>query len=500
MDLIVALRPGLSAILDAEDQVRWWEALDQPAPHSYADLARAHPALFDPESFAALRAQLDASAPLNAPTQAVLRQLAAYLAHLVEAAAAEPARRHAEQRNREPIVFAPDGRCSLKDALQRLRSSDRAERAALERGMDEALSLRSQPEEQRLEAAQKTAQRLGFPDYLALRTAVTGLDFEQLSKLARDFLARTKDAYEDVLLFFLRRTAGLPRGAAVAEARWHDLRAFLLAAPAQAVDAARLLSGVERWLNEAGLAPLQSKRWVRRLLGPGNGHSGVSTTPEANPGLVLQMDAGPEGAFALLKTTADLQRRQFALQEDPPEARALAHPTVRKTHAVLFAGLLWERAWLQRYAEVSKEASRDVARAYALGELSRLRAAAAWTLYQGELYRHGPTTEVRDRFASMTRDALGVVAPAGLWLFSVRPELTDAHRFEAGLLAAQLRLRLREKHDEDYFRNPAAGTWWKSRFARGARETTASLRAALALEPQASLSAAADELLSALSA
>ena len=56
---------------------------------------------------------------------------------------------------------------------------------------------------------------------------------------------------------------------------------------------------------------------------------------------------------------------------------------------------------------------------------------------------------------------------AGFFLFDVDPQLYSARYLRGWALEARLQRTLRERFNEDFWRNPATGAWLRTLFARG---------------------------------
>ena len=78
--------------------------------------------------------------------------------------------------------------------------------------------------------------------------------------------------------------------------------------------------------------------------------------------------------------------------------------------------------------------------------------------YALEVSERGPVRPLAEEFEDRMARALGVSVPRGGFLLSV--EGVDPVGLRAAALAVGLGEGLRERFNEDYFRNPAAGAWF----------------------------------------
>jgi hypothetical protein len=148
-----------------------------------------------------------------------------------------------------------------------------------------------------------------------------------------------------------------------------------------------------------------------------------------------------------LKTSLPARRGPFALAHDP-------FGLERATLGALFAGLPCGEAFARRELGVSPAASIDHRRTLARVLLVATREAALRVCLRAPSF--AGTRALEQAYAERTHQALGVeLPPAALGvLFTPRP--ADAQRFAGILLAVGLDARLRQEHDEDWYRNPRA--------------------------------------------
>src|SRR5262249_57806856 len=112
-----------------------------------------------------------------------------------------------------------------------------------------------------IEAALEAALGLGYRSYIELREAVTGYGYEALAGECQGALARTEDAYRDLLGYALKRldssSRPLPQGTARAH---HVQRAVTAPWVREHFRREELMSSVARCMSEKGLAPDAERR------------------------------------------------------------------------------------------------------------------------------------------------------------------------------------------------------------------------------------------------
>ena len=151
----------------------------------------------------------------------------------------------------------------------------------------------------------------------------------------------------------------------------------------------------------------------------------------------------------------------------PVEDRRLLEPSVTEAWAALFDHLLLDEGWLRRYLRLPQGLAREAARFAAFHQAVLLRRHAALLPYELSLYARGPGEERGDEYEERLRKALFVGVHRGFYLYDVKPGLAVAHPLRGWALEARLHRLLQERFNEDWWRNPTAGAFVRTLFARG---------------------------------
>jgi len=328
------------------------------------------------------------------------------------------------------VVLGPDGRVGLAEAEAALpREPDRERRRLLARAIAEALEGPARHREAAAEVRARARTEAGLvPDWEAV------VEGDQL-------LDATDDAWRDLLGFFAGRDPGLAaaRGG-LSRADLLHLLAFIaldgLFRPAALTAAVRSAAG-DLGLDLTRLRIDQAER------------------RGARPGVHVEEERVVFAARGGLADWADLLDglgRALAASLHPPHARdALFGPALGS----LLAGLCLEPRWLQRRLEVERRQVPDLLRALGLRRLLGLRATGAALRVATEVERGLSGAAWREAH----REALGAALDAA-W-DGVRasrdgaaaPLVARLRGFAAG---ERLRAALRERFDEDWWRNPRA--------------------------------------------
>ncbi|HWP34828.1 MAG TPA: hypothetical protein VNM66_04450 [Thermodesulfobacteriota bacterium] len=318
---------------------------------------------------------------------------------------------------------------------------------------------------------------LGYGDYVAMCRAFSGVDYDALARRLAAFVAETDDVYRDHLAYFLRRHApGVPP----AERRSHDLaRVFRAPEFDRGFPREELLEAAAR--TAAGLA--------LELTAGGRIEIDAETRPAKRPRafcmpievpgrivLVVMPQGGQEDYHAFFHELGHALHYAHVAPEAPFEARYLGDHAVTEAFAFLFEHLLQSRPWLRRVLKLSGPLLDDYLRFAHFELLYFIRRYAAKLAY--ELALHGAAAaaaapesrtgrEMAERYREELRRALAVDYPAEFYLADLDPGFYAARYLRAWMFEAQLRERLVEAFDEDWFRNPRAAPFLAQLWARG---------------------------------
>jgi hypothetical protein len=357
----------------------------------------------------------------------------ASLAAAVAALRAERVQAEDEERWRAAEASAtgvgPEGPASLL-ALERAapREADRTRRLLLANGAAEALERAAPARESAAETRARARAEVGLvPDW---RIVVEG----------DEALAASDDAWRDLLAFSARRELGLAPPPQGDLARADLLR--LVAAPR--------LDGLFR----AGMLPVALRLTLEPLrLDAGRVRIDDADRPGKWPGAhvfgarVSYLARGGAGDWQdLLAAVA----RSLAAAAQPPHRR---DPVLGEALAWLLGSLLLEPRWLGERADVERRHAGDVVRALALRRLLALRADGAALRVASEVERGLSGSAWR----SAHHEAL-TAATGAAWEPVRASRDADAPRLGGRIVGAAageaLRLELRERFDEDWWRNP----------------------------------------------
>ncbi len=392
-------------------------------------------ALFDAHGLAAHR-----------DTVAMLREVGeGDLAARVAGLAAERAAAQAEEswRAADAAVTGngPDGPVGIADAgLALLHERDRERRRALGRAVAEAALAASSPREAAVEARAAARATLGLTPA-----------WEDVVQ-ADELLAVSESAYQDVLAWFARHEGlelpphgDLDRPGLLHLLAFRDQDGLFRPAP--------LSPAVLDGFDGLGID-------VRRVRLDGAARAGKWAGAHAFEGRV---SLRRQGGLSDWLDLPDAAGRAAAAATSRPSTR---NPALPATVGALGAWLLLEPRFLESATGQDRKRARDVIRRLALRLLFQLRARAGALRVAVEVERG---TGGR-AWHQAHREALSRATLAG-WPDGLAARDADAAQLRESLAgaawAAAIRHDLRERFDEDYWRNPRTGEALAGRLAAG---------------------------------
>ncbi|HLL53514.1 MAG TPA: peptidase M3 [Myxococcaceae bacterium] len=485
-----ALRAQVDPYLRELGTLQYRHGAGLPTDTSVHAIRAETPELHRPDAFEALRDAIGGKMSDDDTPRRMRRLLELVAGEREDVLAASASQAVSELEARGSVTLGAYGEDALPfhEAIARLpREGSREKRAALESGLGRFLWEHSGPYARRLEATVRLAEELGAPSYVKLREEVSGFTFAPLVEEGEKALARTEDAYRDVLGYVLKKLDATVRPLPSGTGRRHDVQ-YVSGAPQLARDLRweDLMPALSHWLTDFGLTP-DAERRIRLDTDRRPGKSprpfvaAIQVPDEIR--LVISPDSGLAGASAILHEYGHAQHLAHVERKAPVEDRRLLDASVSEAYASLFDHLLLDEAWLRRYLRMPSSLSRETARLAAFRETMLLRRHAAKLGYELSLYERGPGEELAEEYEERQRKALGVGVHRGFYLYDVDPKLYAARYLRGWALEARLHRVLQERFNEDWWRNPAAGSFLVGLFKRGGRDDAAELANELTGEP-----------------
>ena len=315
---------------------------------------------------------------------------------------------------------------------------------------------------------------------------------DPVTRACESFLRDTDALARDLGGWLLERDTGAR--AAPGGAERHDLLRFIHAPRyAGAFAAGELLRTMRRWAEMLRLDPgaggtIELEEDDRPL--QPSGAQVVALDPPHEIRIVFRVVEGPRAVADLLGALGRAQLRAVPPPDAPPEDLWLGDAALDAACGALFSGLVLDRKWLRRCAQV--DLARDDERAIAMATLLDARVCAARALASLEAHRAGLGARAEQVYRELHARAALTDVPSALALRELDPWLAAWGELRGRALASALRAFLRERLDEDWWRNPRALGTLQRLWSRGGRPTGAELWAEISAEP--SLDALSQEL------
>lgn len=472
---LAGLREDAAQLASAMAHARYRRAAGLPARQTLRELLKAHKLAASAEGLSQAREALQNAADEDPPRPGRVARLRALLEFLARTRALvlEPgAAQELFDLPQRPLV-RPPGDAGLHGALPAvaiarelpyLRSRER--RAE----MEAALAAATAPADGTRSAA--------FDAALAAQSEAGLAAPSDAAPWAERLLDGTEVIASDLGHWLLERHTGVRRG----EAARHDVL-HLLHAPrcASAFPAGEIERTVRRWVEmlRLDLSAVKLDGEDRPLKWPG-AHA-EPLDPPFEAGIAFLPAEGPRTLGALLGAVGAALLRLGPPADAPPEDLWLGDRAVQGACAALLEGLVRDREWLRRCAKV--EVPRDDERAVAIAAVIDARVEAARTLASLQARESGLGARAAAAHRDLFLRATGAELPAGLLLSDLDPWSGPFSRLQGRALAAHARAFLRERYDEDWWRNPRSSASLQGLWARGGRSTCTELWAEMGGTP-----------------
>lgn len=359
---------------------------------------------------------------------------------------------------------------------------DKKERQALDDARAKLVAAELAPlKRERLEREHEVVASLGIAggeggvargDYIAAWEALSGFGIGPLRDACTQFLRDTQAMWDDVLPEFLKRGLNL----ATSEATRADAIALMRAPEFDgAFGAESMEREVRRQVTEMGASPDAHGRVIFDTGDRPGKRARAFCSPVRIPDevyLVLRPHGGQNDWTTLMHELG--HALHFANMERtlPFEHRWLGDNSVTEGYAMLFDHCLKDRGWLARYTTLDTTDLPAYLRATGFEELQFLRRYCAKLIYEVELHAgRTPWHALPDLYVETLTAATGFRYQLADAFLDVDPRFYAARYLRAWQLQALLNESLRERFNEDWWRNPHAGPWIEAElFGHGQRE------------------------------
>jgi hypothetical protein len=373
-------------------------------------------------------------------------------------------------------ITLPDGTVEpyQRAAITTANTRDKRERQVLDDARAALVEAELAPlKRERLEREHDVVVSLTIAgDYIAAWEALSGFPLTPLRDQCVQFLRDTQAMWDDVLPEFLKRGLNLtPVDATRADA------IALMRAPEfdGAFSAESMEREVRRQVAEMGASADAHGRVVFDTGDRPGKRARAFCSPVRIPDevyLVLRPHGGQNDWTTLMHELGHALHFANMGRDLPFEFRWLGDNSVTEGYAMLFDHRLQDRGWLARYTGLSKAEMPRYLRAAGFEELQFLRRYCAKLIYEVELHAGTtPWASLPDLYVETLSGATGFRYQRADAFLDVDPRFYAARYLRAWQLQAVLNESLRDRFNEDWWRNPQAGPWIEAElFGHGQRE------------------------------
>jgi hypothetical protein len=442
------------ALEDLATRVRWWA------------LARVRARI---EGSAAPLVVRPDPAPLASAYEAMRTAdpaLAGWLAEAIVLPAVDaPAESYAKTWREEPIAIRGEAPIDVRAlSIVLVHEANAGRRALIARLADDKAREHLSAAREMVDAFRAaSSERLHRDDASQLCAAIGWGEAANVTRAARAVLDSTDDIFYEAD-GWLRSRLGLPRTGELAWSDRYRVRAAMRASELVALgDRAGIAS---RWLVRSGLESAVSgvRDATSSPVMSGLGVFAIVDEPGARATLVGTPSRTVHGTVDLTAATCEA-----ALSRTARETRICERAGLDRLHRalafVLGRRLFLEPSFLVREAAVDKGARENAQLELLYDELCVSRLESARALFALDVLARKP--DLAGRFRELVARAIGT-APAPAWAAhdAANWALTRPPAMAiANVLEPQLRESLRDRYDEDWFRNPRTGEALEDRFA-----------------------------------
>ena len=359
-------------------------------------------------------------------------------------------------------------------AIEIANSRDRRERLAIEKAKNVAVESGLAPlRRERFERERRIIEGLDLASgYNETFEALSGISLPELATQCEGFLNDTHALWEDTFPRFVRKSLNIEpvdatRADAIALFHGHE---FDEQFPSSSME-----WEIRRQVREMGIDPIAGGHVLYDTEDRPGKRSRAFCSAIRIPDevyLVLRPHGGQSDWSTFLHELGHSLHFGYMDAKLPFEYRWLGDNSITEGYAMLFDHLMHDPGWLKRYTPLGTNKLDAFIRATAFYELHMIRRYAAKLLYEIALHSGRFTNEqLADLYVERLTEATSFRYSRAEAFVDVDPRFYTARYLRAWQLQALLTETLRDRFNEDWWRNPQAGPWVVNElFSRGQRE------------------------------
>jgi hypothetical protein len=311
---------------------------------------------------------------------------------------------------------------------------------------------------------------LGYGSHIDGLQVLGNIDLEATVREGERFLAETREVYLELLHWHLPRVAGVePERATAADGRRLEA----------ATDFDAALTGGQRnraileTVAATGLDPTAEGRivieWEAYLAAAAGGVCRASAVPD-RVRLAVSTRSGRPAVASFLQAYGVALHHAYTSPALPLEHRRLGDESVPLGTGFLFASLLRNPSFLARLYDLPRARIGEYLRLESLCTLLAARRDVARLQFEIGYYAEGADSLT---YAELLTEATGLRHDPRSAVWEIDVELGTARRIRGLRLGTLYAATLRNRFDEDWFRNPRAGAYLWDLFSNGRRYSAA---------------------------
>jgi hypothetical protein len=346
--------------------------------------------------------------------------------------------------------------------IEMANSADRQRRLAIQDARAKLVESELAPlRRERFQRERDIIERLDLAGgYNATWELITGISLGDLRTQCERFLRDTQAMWDDTAPAFIKRGLGIEAGEAT---RADALALFRAHAFDKAFPAAEMETRVQRQVRDMGVDPLANGR-IRLDTGEREGkRSRAFCAPVRVPDevyLVLRPHGGQTDWSTFLHELGHALHFAHARPDYAFEYRWLGDNSVTEGYAMLFDGLMQDAGWLRRYTDLGAPQLPEFTRNGGFEELHFMRRYSAKFIYETHLYGGDVRWDaLPDMYVDLLSSSTTFQYDTADAFVDVDPNYYSARYLRAWQLQSLIAETLRERYDEDWWRNPRAGPW-----------------------------------------
>ena len=372
------------------------------------------------------------------------------------------------------LTLADGSRLQYERApIEIANSADRAKRLAIQKAKSTLVEAELAPlKREHLEREKDIVERIELANgYNATWELLSGVSLSELRAQCEQFLKDTQAMWDETFPEFVQRVLKIsPKEATRADAlALFRAKEFDVYFPAREME-----ERVHRQVREMAIDPLANGRIILDTSEREGKRSRAFCAPIRIPDevyLVLRPHGGQTDWSTFLHELGHALHFAYCRPDYPFEYHWLGDNSVTEAYAMLLDGLMQDAGWLKRYTDLGAQLKTFV-RSAGFEELHFIRRYAAKLIYETHLYGGDVRWEgLPDLFVDLLSKATSFQYDRSEAFVDIDPGYYAARYLRAWQLQALIAETLRERYDEDWWRNPRAGPWVvQSLFAEGQRE------------------------------